>query len=41
MDVLGFRLRELILDNGVETGAWLSVSPLVHEIAVMSDTPAD
>ena len=38
MDLLGFRLREqLILDNGVEDGAWLSGSPLVHEIAVMTD----
>jgi catechol 2,3-dioxygenase len=38
MDVLGFRLREnIMLDNGVEAGAWLSVSPLVHAIAVMGD----
>jgi len=38
VDVLGFRLREhRVLDNGVETGAWLSVSPLVHEIAVMRE----
>ena len=38
MDVLGFRLRErLVLETGVEDGAWLSVSPLVHEIAVMTD----
>ncbi|HEY8346791.1 MAG TPA: catechol 2,3-dioxygenase [Symbiobacteriaceae bacterium] len=38
MDKLGFRLREqIILNNGQEVGAWLSVSPLVHEIAVMRD----
>jgi catechol 2,3-dioxygenase len=35
---LGFRLREnIILDNGAEVGAWISVSPLVHEIALMGD----
>jgi catechol 2,3-dioxygenase len=36
---LGFRLRETIrFDNGqVEVGAWMSVSPLVHEIALMRD----
>jgi len=38
MDLLGFRLRENIqLNNGREAGAWLSVSPLVHEIAFMMD----
>ncbi len=38
MDVLGFRLREhILLNNGREAGAWLSVSPLVHEIAFMMD----
>jgi len=38
MNVLGFRLREhRVLDTGVEDGAWLSVSPLVHEIAVMRE----
>lgn len=38
MDTLGFRLREhVVLDDGGEAGAWLSVSPLVHEIAVMGD----
>jgi len=38
MDLLGFRLRENIqLNNGREAGAWLSVSPLVHEIASMMD----
>jgi catechol 2,3-dioxygenase len=37
-DQLGFRLREQkIGDGGVEVGGWLSVSPLVHEIAVMRD----
>ncbi|MDR7415833.1 MAG: catechol 2,3-dioxygenase [Armatimonadota bacterium] len=37
-EVLGFRLREQkIGEGGVEVGAWLSVSPLVHEIAVMRD----
>jgi catechol 2,3-dioxygenase len=35
---LGFRLREQkIGQEGEEVGAWLSVSPLVHEIAVMRD----
>ncbi len=35
---LGFRLREQkIGEGGAEVGAWLSVSPLVHEIAVMRD----
>ena len=36
---LGFRLRENILFEGgtVEVGAWLSVSALVHEIALMRD----
>ncbi|MCS7172361.1 MAG: catechol 2,3-dioxygenase [Armatimonadetes bacterium] len=37
-EVLGFRLREQkIGEGGVEVGAWLSVSPLVHEVAVMRD----
>ncbi len=37
-EVLDFRLREQkIGEGGVEVGAWLSVSPLVHEIAVMQD----
>jgi catechol 2,3-dioxygenase len=36
--VLGFRLREQKLGkDNVEVGAWMSVSPLVHEIAVMRD----
>jgi catechol 2,3-dioxygenase len=38
MEALGFRLREhIVLDGGGEGGAWLSVSPLVHEIAIMMD----
>ncbi len=37
-EYFGFRLREQkIGEAGVEVGAWLSVSPLVHEIAVMRD----
>jgi catechol 2,3-dioxygenase len=36
---LGFRLREQIHFEGgtVEVGAWLSVSALVHELAIMRD----
>jgi catechol 2,3-dioxygenase len=36
---LGFRLRENVLFAGgtVEIAAWLSVSPLVHEIAIQQD----
>lgn len=38
MDQLGFKLREhLVLNNGNEGGAWLSVSALVHELAFMND----
>lgn len=38
MDNLGFNLREHIeLNDGREGGAWLSVSPLVHEIAFLGD----
>jgi len=38
MEQLGFRLREhIVLSDGVEAGCWLSVSPLVHEIALMRD----
>ncbi|HLY22913.1 MAG TPA: VOC family protein [bacterium] len=38
MDVLGFRLREQkIGERGAEIGAWLSVSALTHEVAVMRD----
>jgi catechol 2,3-dioxygenase len=37
-DVLGFKLREQKLgEGGAEVGAWLSVSALVHEIALMRD----
>jgi catechol 2,3-dioxygenase len=37
-EALGFRLREnIILNDGMEAGAWLSVSPLVHELALMGD----
>lgn len=38
MDALGFRLRENIILNGQqEAAAWMSVSPLVHEIANLGD----
>ena len=39
LEQLGFRLRENILFEGgkVEVGAWLSVSALAHEIAIMRD----
>lgn len=37
-DTLGFRLRENIVDrHGREGAAWMSVSPLVHEIANLGD----
>jgi catechol 2,3-dioxygenase len=37
-DVLDFKLREQkIGDGGAEVGAWLSVSALVHEMALMRD----
>ncbi len=36
-DTLGFKLREHIVHNGVEIGAWLSVTALVHDIAYMRD----
>ena len=37
-DTLGFRAREqVILDDGTEAGAWLSVTPLVHDIAYTLD----
>ena len=37
-DVLDFKLREQkIGDGGAEVGAWMSVSALVHEIALMRD----
>lgn len=38
INVLGFRLREhIVLNDGREFAAWLSVSPLVHEIAFGPD----
>ncbi|MGG4454096.1 catechol 2,3-dioxygenase [Brevibacillus porteri] len=38
MDQLGFRMREnIIMNDESETAAWLSVSPLVHEIAFLGD----
>lgn len=38
VDRLGFKVREeLIGEDQVLAGAWLSVSPLVHDIAVMRD----
>jgi catechol 2,3-dioxygenase len=38
IDQLGFKLREhVLLNNGGEAGAWLSVSSLVHELAFMGD----
>ncbi len=36
-ECLGFKLRERIVHGGVEMGAWLSVTPLVHDIAYMRD----
>ncbi|AXF57211.1 catechol 2,3-dioxygenase [Salicibibacter kimchii] len=37
-DELDFKLREnIIMNDGLEMGAWMSVSPLVHEIALMKD----
>jgi catechol 2,3-dioxygenase len=39
---LGFRLREHIVHGEKEIGAWLSVTPLVHDIAFMEDrSPVD
>lgn len=38
MNELDFKLREnIVMNSGDEIGAWLSVSPLVHEIAFMKD----
>ena len=38
LEQLGFRLREhIVLEDGSEAGAWMSVSPLVHELAVTRD----
>lgn len=36
-DCLGFKLRERIVHGGREMGAWLSVTPLAHDIAYMRD----
>lgn len=37
-DSLGFKLREhIVVGDEVEMGAWMSVSPLVHEVALMRD----
>jgi catechol 2,3-dioxygenase len=36
--ILGFRNREhVVLDDGTEAGAWISVTPLVHDIAYTLD----
>ncbi|SER69546.1 catechol 2,3-dioxygenase [Psychrobacillus sp. OK032] len=37
IDVLGFKLREQIVDNDHVIGTWISVSNLVHEIAFMQE----
>lgn len=38
-DNLGFKMREYIrLDNGYVPAGWMSATPLVHDIAVMTDT---
>ena len=37
-EYLGFKLREnVVLDDGTEAGAWISVTPLVHDIAYTVD----
>ena len=38
-EILGFKLRELLQPevDGIEEGAWLSVTPLVHDIAYTHD----
>ncbi|WP_138419591.1 catechol 2,3-dioxygenase [Aquibacillus sediminis] len=37
-DELDFKLREnIVMNDNTEIGAWMSVSPLVHEIALMKD----
>jgi len=36
-DVLDFKLREELIIEGEPTGKWLSVSPLVHEIAFVEE----
>ena len=38
LEQLGFRLREhIVMNDGSEAGAWLSVSALAHEIALLRD----
>lgn len=38
-DLLGFRIREAVKnEDGSYFATWLSVSPLVHEVALMGDT---
>ncbi len=38
---LGFKMREFIrLGNGQTIGGWMSVTPLVHDVAVMADPNA-
>lgn len=38
MDEMGFKLREHVeVGDGTDAAAWLSVSPLVHELAFMGD----
>lgn len=37
-EALGFKLREnVVLDDGTEAGAWISVTPLAHDIAYTLD----
>jgi catechol 2,3-dioxygenase len=37
-EYLGFKLREhVVLDDGTEAGAWISVTPLAHDIAYTLD----
>lgn len=36
-EYLGFKLRENLVPEESETGAWLSVTPLVHDIAYVHD----
>lgn len=38
---LGFKLREFVrLDNGKVAGGWMSVTPLVHDVAMMNEPNA-
>jgi len=39
-DVLDFDLREELVIEGEDVGKWLSVSPLVHEIAFVEEPEA-